>query len=344
MDRMKTKIINIDENDNINLIKDTILKGDLVAFPTETVYGLGADGLNVQAVKKIFEVKGRPQNNPIILHVCDYDMVKTLTVEDMEKIKKVGDVFWPGPLTLVVKRSTLVPDIITGGLDTVAIRMPSNKIALDIIKSTNRPIAAPSANISGRPSPTDAITCFEDLNGKIEYIVEGGKTEIGLESTVLDISEEIPSVLRPGKVTLEDLQPILPNVEIDKGIIEKGKTPKSPGQLYKHYSPKADSYLVKGDFLEKERKIKDFILNHPDKKISLMVTSDLKDRLKEENYEIFDLGCREDLDRIGSLLFRGLRNLDKIGSDIILIEEFKEEGLGLAIMNRLKKTTSNKHI
>lgn len=341
---MKTQIINLEEKENINLIKDIIQSGDLVAFPTETVYGLGADGLNPEAVKKIFEVKGRPQDNPLILHVSDFEMAQKLVGEDLESLMEIGEIFWPGPLTLVVKKSEIVPDIITAGLDTVAIRMPRNEIALKIIKFSNTPIAAPSANISGRPSPTDADTCFNDLNGKIKYIVDGGETEIGLESTVLDLSSDIPTILRPGGVTFEQLQKLIPNVQVDKSILKEGETPKSPGQKYKHYAPNADSYLVSGSEDQKIEKIKNFLDYNKDKKISLMVTSEIYDKFEDLDLEVIDLGSKKNLEQIGSVIFRSMRHLDSLGSDIILIEEINAEGLGLAIMNRLKKSTSNRYI
>lgn len=343
---MKTKLIEFNSNrENINLIKETIQSGELIAFPTETVYGLGADGLNEEAVKKIFQVKGRPQDNPLILHIENMEMLKELVEGDLSKAKDLIDKFWPGPLTLVLKKSKIVPEIITAGLDTVAIRMPNNEIALEIIKISNRPIAAPSANISGRPSPTDAKTCMEDLEGKIPLIIDGGNTLVGLESTVLDITGEIPTILRPGAITLEDIQEILPNVVVDKGILKSGEKPKSPGQKYKHYAPKAEAYLISGSSdVEKESKIYEFLKKNKEKKVSLMVTSELYNKIDNLNLEIIDLGSRENLEKIASEIFRSLRTLDKNCVDVILCEEITKEGIGLAIMNRLEKSTQNRHI
>lgn len=343
---MKTKLIEFNSNrENINLIKETIQSGELIAFPTETVYGLGADGLNEEAVKKIFQVKGRPQDNPLILHIENMEMLKELVEGDLSKAKDLIDKFWPGPLTLVLKKSKIVPEIITAGLDTVAIRMPNNEIALEIIKISNRPIAAPSANISGRPSPTDAKTCMEDLEGKIPLIIDGGNTLVGLESTVLDITGEIPTILRPGAITLEDIQEILPNVVVDKGILKSGEKPKSPGQKYKHYAPKAEAYLISGSSdEEKESKIYEFLKKNKEKKVSLMVTSELYNKIDNLNLEIIDLGSRENLEKIASEIFRSLRTLDKNCVDVILCEEITKEGIGLAIMNRLEKSTQNRHI
>lgn len=343
---MKTKLIEFNSNrENINLIKETIQSGELIAFPTETVYGLGADGLNEEAVKKIFQVKGRPQDNPLILHIENMEMLKELVEGDLSKAKDLIDKFWPGPLTLVLKKSKIVPEIITAGLDTVAIRMPNNEIALEIIKISNRPIAAPSANISGRPSPTDAKTCMEDLEGKIPLIIDGGNTLVGLESTVLDITGEIPTILRPGAITLEDIQEILPNVVVDKGILKSGEKPKSPGQKYKHYAPKAEAYLISGSSdEEKESKIYEFLKKNKEKKVSLMVTSELYNKIDNLNLEIIDLGSRDNLEKIASEIFRSLRTLDKNHVDVILCEEITKEGIGLAIMNRLEKSTQNRHI
>lgn len=343
---MKTKLIEFNSNrENINLIKETIQSGELIAFPTETVYGLGADGLNEEAVKKIFQVKGRPQDNPLILHIENMEMLKELVEGDLSKAKDLIDKFWPGPLTLVLKKSKIVPEIITAGLDTVAIRMPNNEIALEIIKISNRPIAAPSANISGRPSPTDAKTCMEDLEGKIPLIIDGGNTLVGLESTVLDITGEIPTILRPGAITLEDIQEILPNVVVDKGILKSGEKPKSPGQKYKHYAPKAEAYLISGSSdVEKESKIYEFLKKNKEKKVSLMVTSELYNKIDNLNLEIIDLGSRDNLEKIASEIFRSLRTLDKNCVDVILCEEITKEGIGLAIMNRLEKSTQKRHI
>lgn len=346
MGRMKTRILKIDENELENLIdaKELIQRGELVAFPTETVYGLGADGLNPEAVEKIFIAKGRPQDNPLILHVSDEAMLKKLVEKIPAEGKILMETFWPGPLTIILKKSKIVPDIITAGLNTVAIRMPKNEIALDIIKLSETPIAAPSANISGRPSPTDARTCFEDLKGKVELIVDGGNTIVGLESTVIDVTSEIPTILRPGAITYEMIKKVLPNVEIDKGILEKEEIPKSPGQKYKHYAPKAEAFLVLGTLSEKVDKIKRFIEANDDKKIGVMATTELLKEIDASNLVVKDLGSINDLEKIASLIFRDLRDLDRLEVDLIICEGVKEEGLGLAIMNRLKKSTSNRFI
>lgn len=343
---MKTKIIKINEKnlEKIEEAKEVILGGDLVAFPTETVYGLGADGLNPESIKKIFLVKGRPQDNPLILHIADFKMLEDLTDDDLSRAKKLAYVFWPGPLTMVLKKSSIVPAEITAGLDTVAIRMPKNKIALEIIRRSGKPIAAPSANLSGRPSPTDGETCFEDLDGKIPLIIDGGKTDFGLESTVVDLSEDGVTILRPGAITLEMIREIFPEVKVDAGILNEGQVPKSPGQKYKHYAPKAESYLVDGSFEEKIAKIIDFLDKNKDKNVGLMASTELLADLNFLSLEKKDLGSNRDYKSIASLIFRGLRELDKKKVDIILVEAFPENGMGLAIMNRLKKSTANRYI
>lgn len=343
---MKTKIIKV-KDDNFNILSQAVEildRGDLVAFPTETVYGLGADGLNPKAVEKIFLAKGRPQDNPLILHISDFKMLEDLSSGDLTKAKILAEKFWPGPMTLVLKKSNLVPDIITGGLDTVALRLPANEIARSLIRKLGRPIAAPSANISGRPSPTDARTTFEDLDGKIPLIIDGGSTRVGLESTVIDLTEDEPVILRPGAITLEMLREIFPSSKIDLSLVSADQVPKSPGQKYKHYAPKAEAYLLKGSLLEKVNKLSDFIKESSDKKIGVMGSSQLLSLFQASQIEAIDLGPWEDLDQVASKIFKGLRDLDRRNVDIIVVEAFSEAGLGLAIMNRLKKSTGNKYL
>ncbi len=341
-----TKLVKIDKNidyvvaEAAQFIKD----GEIVAFPTETVYGLGADGLNPKAIKKIFDAKGRPQDNPLILHISSLSMLKELTRDNLERAMPLIERFWPGPLTMVFNRSQLVPDEITGGLDTVAIRMPANGIALKLINVANRPIAAPSANISGRPSPTDAETCYFDLQGKVPMILDGGPTEVGLESTVLDLTSKIPTILRPGAITLEMLEEVLGVVDQDASLIKDGETPKSPGQKYKHYAPVATSYLIRGTDRKMACAIREFILNNPDKKIGLMISKELATKLVDLKEVIKSPGSRMNPEEIGSSIFRILREFDKDEYDIIIVEFLDEKNIGAAIMNRLKKACSNKYL
>jgi len=347
---MDTRIIKIDESSiDVSLIEEgakVIKIGGLVAFPTETVYGLGADGLNEEAVKKIFIAKGRPQDNPLILHVCSIEQVEDLVIEIPPVAKLCMERFWPGPLTIILKKSPKVPNIITAGLDTVAIRMPKNNIALELIRLSNTPIAAPSANTSGRPSPTSAKHVIEDLMGKIDMIIDGGNTGIGLESTVLDLSADIPTILRPGGITKEDLSEIIPNVAIDSSIIKADEKiiPKSPGQKYRHYAPKAEMLLFTGEIDNIVRAITDRAINYikEGKKVGIICTDETKGFYKDGI--IISLGSREHKETIARNLFDTLRTFDHLGVDIILAEGVDLAYLGKAIMNRMMKAASGRII
>lgn len=350
---MNTKIIKIYEN-NIEkaLIEEAakiIKNGGVVAFPTETVYGLGANGLDVEAVKKIFRAKGRPQDNPLILHVCSIDQVEEL-VEEIPNIAKVCmERFWPGPLTIIFRKSSIVPDIITGGLDTVAIRMPNHSIALELIGSSDGPIAAPSANISGRPSPTSAKHVIEDMMGKVDMIIDGGSTGIGLESTVLDLSGDKPMILRPGGITEENLREIIPNVSLDFAIIKEDENliPKSPGQKYRHYAPKAEMIVFSGEI---EKVVEAIIARTKEninlgKKVGIICTDETKDFYKESmSAIIISVGSRVEQETIAHNLFNTLRIFDEENIDIILGEGVEFSDLGVAIMNRMMKAASGKII
>lgn len=258
-----TKIVRINKNDPeielIDFAANVIREGGLVAFPTETVYGIGANSFNEEAVKKIFIAKGRPQDNPLIVHIAELEQIYDLVEDVPQKAKTLMKKFWPGPLTLIFKKSEKVPYVNTAGMDTVAIRMPSNPIAHLLIKRAEVPISAPSANVSGKPSPTDASHVIEDLYGKVDVIIDGGKCDVGVESTVLDLTEKVPVILRPGAVTLEMLKEVIGNVEVDPSLLKKPKEdlkPKSPGMKYKHYSPNAEVYIVTGDLEKVVKKFK----------------------------------------------------------------------------------------
>lgn len=347
---MKTKIIKIDK-DNINsdLIIDAvniIKNSGLVAFPTETVYGLGANGFDENAAKKIFAAKGRPEDNPLILHVYSVEQVEELVEEIPDIAKKCMEEFWPGPLTILLPKSDKVPNIITAGLDTVAIRMPENKIALELIKMSNVPIAAPSANISGRPSPTSAKHVIDDLMDKVDMIVDGGETGVGLESTVLDLSGDLPMILRPGGVTKEDLQKIIPNVTIDFAIIKEDANiiPKSPGQKYRHYAPKSEMLVFSGDI----DKITDAIMAKTKeymaigKRVGVICTDETKEIYKDGL--IISMGSRRNNETIARNLFNTLRLFDEENVDIILAEGVEPSHLGIAIMNRMTKAAGGRII
>ncbi|MBZ9632989.1 L-threonylcarbamoyladenylate synthase [Clostridium sp. FP1] len=340
---MKTKIVIMDEN-NIkqNIIEEAglvIAEGGLVVFPTETVYGLGCNALDALAVEKIFKAKGRPQDNPLIVHVADFN-IEPLVKEIPNIAKRVMDKYWPGPITLIFNKSELIPMTTSANLDTVGIRMPSNLIARKLIEAAGTPIAAPSANISGRPSPTEVESCIEDLSGKIEYIIGGDKSEVGLESTIVDCTCTPLCILRPGAITLEMLREIDEGIYIDKTIMSKPKNdfkPKAPGMKYRHYAPKAPVKIICGDLEKTIAKINEIVQNSMGKKkIGIMATDETKN--KYPCGTVISLGSRKHLDTVGRNLFEVLRSFDAIDVDLILSEAFEENGIGVAIMNRLKKS------
>lgn len=342
---METRIIRINEyNPEMELIMEGaryIKESKLVAFPTETVYGLGANGLDEDAVKNIFIAKGRPQDNPLILHVSKIDEIKPLVKSIPEEAEILMKEFWPGPLTIIFERSNLVPDVITAGIDTVAIRMPNHPVALKLIEASGVPIAAPSANTSGKPSPTLAKHVIEDLYGKIDMIIDGGATGVGLESTVVDLTEDVPMVLRPGGITLEAIRKFIPNVEMDLSIISSNEkiVPKSPGQKYRHYAPKAEMIVYMGNI----ENVVEAIINKSKeyvelgKSVGIMATDETENRYDEGI--VISVGSRKNKGTIAHNLFNTLRRFDELGVDIILSEGVETGSIGTAIMNRLKKSS-----
>ncbi|MCY6369830.1 L-threonylcarbamoyladenylate synthase [Clostridium ganghwense] len=316
-----------------------IRNGGLVAFPTETVYGLGANALDDEAVQKIFIAKGRPQDNPLIIHVADFNIEQF--VKEVPLIaKKMMEEFWPGPLTLIMKKSDEIPSVTSAGLESVGIRMPANNVAKGLIKEAGVPIAAPSANISGRPSPTEIERCIQDLDGKVDYIIGGEKCNVGLESTIVDCTVDPPCILRPGGITVEMLREIDDRVYIDPAIMKKPEEnfkPKAPGMKYRHYAPKAPVKIITGDLKKSIAKIQEIVQNYIDAnmKVGIMATDETIEEYS--NAIIKSLGSREDLYSIGKNLFQVLREFDDEKVDIILSEAFDEKGMGIAIMNRLKK-------
>lgn len=317
-----------------------IKSGNLVLFPTETVYGIGADGLNEKAVKKIFEAKGRKTDNPLILHVSNKDMIDTFAIIENEIEQKLIDTFFPGALTIVLKKKDIVPNIVSGNLDTVGIRMPKNKIAIDLISLSNTPIAAPSANISGKPSGTNIQNIFDELHNKVSYIIDGGDTDIGVESTVVRVIDGNIHILRPGKITEKDLKKVHPNVIIDShilGTLNLNDKVLSPGMKYKHYAPNTKCILVYSK--NKDKLIKKIQELEIDNKNSLVLT-----KTKNQKYFKNSLSMGDDLDSISHNLFRMLREIDTYKYDLVIIEGVKPEGLGLAIMNRLIRACNHNFI
>jgi L-threonylcarbamoyladenylate synthase len=298
-----------------------ILKSDVVAFPTETVYGLGADVFDEKAVRKIFSLKKRPHDNPLIVHIADKKQVNLIAESVNETAKKLINKYFPGPLTIILKKHEVVPDVVTTGLGTVAVRMPSSKIARDFIRACGVPVAAPSANLSGSPSPTGFAHVLEDFNGKVSCILIGPQSKYGLESTVIDCSGNTPRVLRPGIITVEELRKIDSRIK----LVRKSSITKSPGTKYRHYSPKAKVIIVKAPAPGK--------LNESSAYIGVKSLLPLN-RYKLGMYK----HCKSKLDYAKSL-FSFFRECDTVGIKTILAEKVDEKGIGLAIMNRLKKAS-----
>lgn len=341
---MKTIIKTIDKNnidiESVNVAADILRTGGLVAFPTETVYGLGANALDEKAVAEIFVAKGRPSDNPLIVHVCNVEMVKSLVKNIPELALKLMERFWPGPLTLIMEKSSCVPEIITAGLNTVAIRMPAHPIALKIIEESGVPVAAPSANISGRPSPTEAKHVIEDLLEKVELIIDGGSSQVGLESTVLDVTVNPPMILRPGGITKEQLEEAVGKIDIDKAILsdhQEDLKPKAPGMKYTHYSPKADVIIIEGNVEACVEKIKELAASYEKNEVPVGILATEQTKGFYTLGTVMSLGDREKPHTIASNLFRGLRHLDNKGVKVILAEAVEDTGVGLAVMNRMKK-------
>ena len=342
---MKTIVQKINK-DNINkeelkAAADILKNGGLVAFPTETVYGLGGDGLREDAAKKIYMAKGRPSDNPLIVHISNMDMLNKLVINIPEKAKLLAKQFWPGPLTMIFPKSEIVPMGTTGGLNTVAVRMPSHPVALALIEQSGICIAAPSANTSGRPSPTLASHVYEDMNGKIEMILDGGKVGIGIESTIVDLTEDIPVILRPGFITKAMLEEVIGTVEIDKAILatslDKNLVPKAPGMKYKHYAPKADLIIFEGEESSVVAEINKRVLEQikVGKKVGIIATKETQERYVDG--EIVVIGSRKEESEIASSLYEILREFDQMDIDCIFSESFASDNLGQAIMNRLLK-------
>ena len=318
---------------------DFIKNGGLVAFPTETVYGLGGDGLNSEAASKIYKAKGRPSDNPLILHINDQKMLHKIVNDVNSMAKKIMTAFCPGPITLILPKSDIVPSSVTGGLNTVAVRMPDNDIARELIRLSNTPIAAPSANISGRPSPTTAQAVYNDLHDRIDMILDGGACHFGVESTIVDCTEDVPIILRPGAITKEMLEELFPVVKIDRAIVGDNVVPKAPGMKYKHYAPKANMILFEGSSAKMVEAIASKMADYEKegKKVGLVVSYEVAEKLQHENTAIY--GNQEDLLTIASEIYECLRFFDDKDVDIILAEGTTDKGIGLAIMNRLHKAS-----
>lgn len=342
---MKTKILKIDSNkfnaSELSEAVEILRRGGLVAFPTETVYGLGADGLNQDASKKIYAAKGRPSDNPLILHIADFEALKELTLQCPEKGRKLAEAFWPGPLTIIFNKSDKVPYGTTGGLETVAIRMPSHPVAFELIRQSGIYVAAPSANVSGRPSPTKAEHVIEDMDGKIELIIDGGKVEIGLESTIVDVTGPIPIILRPGYITASMIEEVIGQIEYDKAVLTRVQDssiiPKAPGMKYKHYAPKGKLTIYEGDSEAVVNAINEVVMAKliAGYKVGVIATDETFNCY--QHGAVKTIGTRKDEGTIARGLFEILREFDSEGTEYIYTESFQTNQLGQAIMNRLLK-------
>lgn len=344
---MNTQIYKIDskavDHQKMEEAAQLIRSGELVAFPTETVYGLGADALNPQASKKIYAAKGRPSDNPLIVHIAKFEDLEEIAKEVPQEAKKLADAFWPGPLTMIVNKNEKVPYETTGGMDTVAIRMPDHPAALELIRQSGCLIAAPSANTSGRPSPTLAEHVAEDLGGRIPMILDGGEVGIGIESTIIDLTEKIPMILRPGYITKEMLEAVIGTVRTDPGIIaaDSTKKPKAPGMKYRHYAPKANLMLIDGAKCAVVDKINELTdaMHSEGKKVGIIGTDETVASYRGDM--VLSIGAREDEDAIARHLYKLLREFDEADVDVIYSESFATPRIGQAIMNRLLKAAGH---
>ena len=352
---MQTQLLKIDsrhiDSEVIKKAAELIRRGELVAFPTETVYGLGADALRPDASKKIYAAKGRPSDNPLIVHIQDMKELASIAREAPENAFKLAAAFWPGPLTIIVWKNDRVPYETTGGLETVAVRMPNHPVALALIKESGRLIAAPSANTSGKPSPTEASHVMYDMDGRIPLILDGGPVGIGLESTIVDLTEQKPVILRPGYITKEMLEKALSKeVLMDPGILAEEKEigkqlslkPKAPGMKYRHYAPKAELVLVEGDAASVVKSINELTVRKEKEglKVGVIATDETKERYLSK-YTV-SIGAREDKDAIARHLYKILREFDQSEVDLIYSESFAAKGLFEAVMNRLKKAAGHR--
>ena len=319
-------------------------KGGLVAFPTETVYGLGGDAMHPEASAKIYAAKGRPSDNPLIVHIADMDALEDIAQSVPEAAVKLADHFWPGPLTMIFPKKEAVPKSTTGGLETVAVRMPSHPVARALIRESGVYIAAPSANTSGRPSPTKAEHVKEDLDGRIDMILDGGAVGIGLESTIVDLRTGVPTILRPGYITGEMLEDVLGEVQVDPAILSQKMNPnivaKAPGMKYRHYAPKGQMTIIEGDTGKVVDEINRLVKEKTDEgcSVAVIATEETKDAYACAN--VRSVGSRATEGSIAAGLYDILREMDHIGAEYIYAESFEKDTLGKAIMNRMLKAAA----
>ena len=335
---METEIIKINspcEKEKIEKAAKLLREGKLVGIPTETVYGLGANALDEEAVKSVFVAKGRPQDNPLIVHISEFDEIYSLVKEVPEKAKELADKYWPGPLTIILEKDEKIPSVVSGGLDTVAIRLPSHPITREIIRQAGVPVAAPSANLSGSPSPTNAKYVYDDMNGRIPLIVDGGDCSVGVESTVITLVSEKPKLLRPGGITPKQLEDVLGEIEIDKAVfseIENEEQVASPGMKYKHYSPRTKIVVVKGEF--------ENYLDFLEKQTENFAAICFEEEQEKIHFPCVSYGRKNDSLSQAQRLFDALRETDLLGVDVAYARYPSEEGIGLAVLNRLLRSAA----
>lgn len=355
---MKTKLVRVDvrslqdgaskeeASETLREAGEIIKRGGLVAFPTETVYGLGGDALNPESSKKIYAAKGRPSDNPLIIHIADMEHLDRITRDVPEDAYKLAEHFWPGPLTMILPKSDAVPLQTTGGLNTVAVRMPSHPVAMAFIREAGGYIAAPSANLSGKPSPTLAKYVAEDMDGRIDMIIDGDGVRIGLESTIVDLTGERPMILRPGYITKEMLTRVLGEIEVDRTILtdDSGQAPKAPGMKYRHYAPKGELVIVEGEPYKVASYINEETRRHMEhgEKTGVIGTTEMASEYKADSVKI--AGSREDEDAIARQLYTFLREFDDEEVEYMYAESFEAKGMGQAIMNRLLKAAGHRVI
>lgn len=345
---MLTKVITIHkqkpEKELIQQAADQILAGGIVAFPTETVYGLGANAFDEKAAMHVYEAKGRPSDNPLIVHIADFEQIRDVAKHVPKSAAMLMKAFWPGPLTIIFEKNQNIPDSITGGLSTVAVRMPANQIARDFIRACGVPIAAPSANTSGRPSPTRASHVLEDLNGRVHAIIDGGEVLLGLESTIVDVCHEKPRVLRTGFISSDEISDVIGMpVEDKKNKVHQEEVPLAPGMKYTHYAPKAILYIVDRTKFQKEtlEPLMDSI-KKDGKKAAIVGTLEHADFYSKKTF--FSLGSRQDDEEVAKNFYHVLRQLDEQQIEVAYVEDLSDLPLGNALMERLEKAAGGRHL
>ncbi|MCF6138916.1 L-threonylcarbamoyladenylate synthase [Pseudalkalibacillus berkeleyi] len=346
MVQWKTSRWNVENVDNLHehpAIQEAAMwmkEGEVIAFPTETVYGLGANACSNEAIEKIFEAKGRPSDNPLIVHIAEIEQLEQATTTWSETAQKLMDAFWPGPLTIILPKNERIAERTTAGLSSVGVRMPDHPVALALIKACGLPIAAPSANRSGKPSPTKGEHVYKDLNGRIKGIIDAGSTGVGLESTVVEVSGDVVTILRPGGISKAQLEEIVDHVKLDEALFESGQVPRSPGMKYTHYAPDAPLFLVEGNHVFFQKVIDQY--EAEGQKVGILISNERAEHVTANVIKC--LGSSNQVEDVAQNLYHQLRSFDDTDVDIILAEMYPVDGIGEALMNRLMKAAGNRMI